>query len=71
MSTASDPRGNLLMVNRRLDGHSSVVIDNGPFRTITLLCRTEDLGALLDADTRLIQNHLMSRKPGRIRRKRT
>jgi len=64
-----DPRGNLLKVEKQLSGHTRVVLDNGPFRTISILARTEDLSSLLDTGTEVLWEHLMTRKPGHFRKK--
>ena len=68
---ASDPRGRVLQVKTHLSGMSQVVLDNGPFRTVTIHTRTEDLGGLVTADLAAIREHLMTRKPGHFRKKGT
>jgi hypothetical protein len=66
---ASEPRGQVLKVRSRLDGMSTVQVDNGPFQTVTLHTRTEDLGALVTADLPALVEHLMTRKPGHFWKK--
>jgi hypothetical protein len=66
---ATDPRGQRLKISSNLSGMSQVVLDNGPFRTITVHTRTEDLGALLGVDGAELVEHLMTRKPGHFRQK--
>jgi len=66
-SEGSSPKGQILKVSSNLDGMSRVVVDNGPFSVLTLHCRTEDLGDLLEADVAALRNHLMTRKPGHFR----
>lgn len=63
-------RGRVLEVKSQLSGHSTVKLDNGPVKTITLVCHTETLGDLLGADTKVLWEHLMTRKPGHFRVKR-
>lgn len=62
-------RGRVLQVKQQLSGMSQVVVDNGPFRTLTLHTRTEDLSELLAADPQMLLEHFMTRKPGHFRRK--
>lgn len=66
---ASEPRGQVLRVRSRLNGMSTLQLDNGPFRTVTLHTRTEDLAGLMGEDLSAIVEHLMTRKPGHFRRK--
>jgi hypothetical protein len=69
MSDDSRHRGRVLKVSRRNTGMSQVVLDNGPFRTITLHCHTETLGDLLDAGSKELWTHLMVRGSDRFRKK--
>lgn len=48
---------------------STVLVDNGPFHTVSIHCRTEDLVQLTSADTAALVEHLMTRKTGHFRRK--
>jgi hypothetical protein len=64
-----DPRGQILGISRLLDGTSQVKVDNGPFRTITIHCLTEQLGDLASSDMLAIRAHLMSRERTHFRRK--
>jgi hypothetical protein len=69
MSESKNPRGQVLRVSSRLDGLSTVLVDNGPFSTISIHCRTEDLVQLTQEDTAALVSHLMTRKPGHFRTK--
>lgn len=64
-----NPRGNPLEIKRRLDGLSTVKLDNGIAHTLTIMCHTETLGDLLDSDLKGIVAHLHSREPGHFRKK--
>jgi len=63
------PRGRVLKVKVNPDGTSRVVLDNGPFNTITIHCQTVTLYDLLSSDLKLIRAHLMTRHPGHFRKK--
>lgn len=65
----SEPLGQVLQIRSRLSGMSAVKLDNGPFETLTIHTRTEELGNLLAEDQRALREHLMSRKPGHFRTK--
>ena len=69
MTTPADPRGRILKINHKSSGHTETVIDNGPFRTITIHSRTEALHELLGEDLEAIRAHLMTRMPGHFRYK--
>jgi hypothetical protein len=69
MPTQNDPRGRVLKVTRNLDGYSQVKVDNGPVKTITIHCLTEQLGDLLSTDMDKLRTHLLTRQPGHFRRK--
>jgi hypothetical protein len=63
------PLGRLLRVSDHPDGTSRVVLDNGVFETITIVCHSETLPALLGEDLAAIRAHLMTRAPGHFARK--
>lgn len=69
MTSKPDPKGRILKVSSRLDGLSTVVVDNGPFRTVSIHTRTEDLAQLTSEDTAALVEHLMTRKAGHFRTK--
>ena len=69
MNIEQDPRGNLLSFRHQMDGTSRVVLDNGPFRTITIHCHTDQLQDLLASDLKAIRAHLMTRAPDHFRKK--
>ena len=69
MSESNDPRGRVLKVQNRLDGMSSVVLDNGISNTITVHVFTEDLHNILQSDLRGLWEHINTRKPGHFRKK--
>ena len=69
MSEPNDPRGRVLKVSPRLDGMTSVVLDNGISNTITVHVFTEDLEQLMAANPRAIWEHIVTRKPGHFRKK--
>ena len=69
MSASKDPRGNLLRVERKLDGYTRVALDNGPASVINLMVPTESLDDLLSTDLRRVWEHVMTRKPGHFRKK--
>ena len=71
MSETPDLRGRILKVERPETGYSQVVLDNGVSNTITVVCLAEQLGDLLSTDSRQIWEHLVTRKPGHFRSKRT
>lgn len=48
---------------------STVLVDNGPFNTVSIHCRTEDLVQLTSEDTVALIEHLMTRKAGHFRTK--
>lgn len=64
------PEVRILKVQRDLSSLSRVVLDNGLKSTITILARPDQLPGLLESDMDEIREHLMTRKPGRIRVKR-
>lgn len=68
-SSDRELRGRVLKVQSQASGHSVVQLDNGPFRTISLVCHTETLSDLLASDGAELWEHLMTRKPGHFRRK--
>lgn len=67
--TETELRGRLLQQQNYLDGTSRVVLDNGPFRTITIHCMAEQLPGLLGSNLQDIAAHLMTRAPGHFRKK--
>lgn len=67
MPSGEDPRGRLLRWEHQPDGTSRVVLDNGPFRTITIQCLIEHLQDLLASDLPAIRAHLMTRHRGHFR----
>jgi hypothetical protein len=69
MSTGKDPRGRLLKVKIDPVGRTQVIIDNGPFNTITIHGDTTNLYALLGSNLEQIRAHLMTRAPGHFRKK--
>lgn len=68
-NSAPDPTGRILKITPTLAGTHHVKIDNGPVHTITVVCQSEDLPALLGADLKAIRDHLMTRRPGHFRKK--
>lgn len=68
---ASSPLAQVLQVRSNLSGMSKVTLDNGPFKTLTLHCRTEELGPLMAEDMAALREHLLTRKRGHFRAKRT
>lgn len=63
-------RGRILKVSKGETGYSSVKLDNGPFRTVTIHCHAEGLGDLLESDMQAIIAHLHTRQEGHFRTKR-
>jgi len=63
------PEGQVLKVSHHPDGLSQVKLDSGIPHTITIVTRSEDLGALLGTDLAAIRAHLLTRQPGHFRRK--
>jgi len=72
LSRNSNPalEGRILKVTRNTEGLARVTLDNGLTGTITILSRNDQLPDLLDADLAAIREHLVTRKPGRLRVKR-
>jgi hypothetical protein len=68
-NSAQDPTGRILKITPTLAGTHHVQIDNGPVHTITVVCHSEDLPALLGTDLKAIRDHLMTRRPGHFRKK--
>jgi hypothetical protein len=64
-----EPLGRVLKVRQDLSPLSQVILDNGPTGTITILSRPDQLPGLLDSDLAAIHEHLLTRKPGRFRKK--
>lgn len=71
VSTDDDQKGTILKVKPHTNGTHSVVLDNGPVRTISIITRSDQLPELLASDTKAIREHLMTRKPGHFRKKGT
>jgi hypothetical protein len=69
--SSKPPEGQPLQVKHNMDGLTQVKLDNGVPHAITILTRTEDFPALMGSDLAAIREHLMTRKPGHFRSKRT
>ncbi len=61
--------GRILKVVKDTGSLSKVVVDNGVTHTITILSRPDQLPDLLASDMDAIREHLVTRKPGRFRKK--
>jgi hypothetical protein len=68
-STDDGTKGTVLSLTPHLDGTSLIKLDNGPARTINIVTLSSAVSDLLNADTKLIREHLMTRRPGHFRRK--
>lgn len=69
-STRPTPKGRILTTTYSVDGHSTLALDNGPFRQVRILCRTETLADLLSVEGADLVDHVTTRKPGHFRVKR-
>jgi hypothetical protein len=63
--------GSVIQANQGESGWGKVVLDNGPVSSITIHCRTDSYVTLLDSDLKDIREHLLTRKSGHFRQKRT
>lgn len=64
------PKGQILRTLYHNDGHSTLVLDNGPARTVQILTRTEQLHELLGVKGSDLIEHITTRRPGHFRTKR-
>jgi hypothetical protein len=67
MSTGKEPLGKLLKITPHMDGTHTVILDNGPVSTLTIVTLSADLAELLGTDLSTVRDHLMTRRPNHFR----